>query len=200
MVSPILPRFDTGIAFLNLVITASIAWMLHVWTVSSATQSALVEVKQRTGEIGLQINKHLDRNVETWTMVEILRIESATGEDLQGLLIGLLNEYESLAAGVVRRVYDEDLVRDTREFTMLDNHRRYQSFILDRREKKDKHAWEQMTKLAVKWCKEGLYSTKPVCSEYSKDAQGKSRPGFHLYENKCRVDGYGTEFLFGKGR
>lgn len=141
------------VSLLQLAATISIAWFVHQWTVSSATQTALVEIKEQTRTIGLALQPDLDRAKASWTAGEIDTIVKNSKNDVQGNIISLLNEYESLAAGVNAGVYNKELVAASRKNALVSTCKKFRGFIDSRQKDVDPEAWQQLVRLANTWGK-----------------------------------------------
>ncbi len=137
---------------LNMIATAFIAYLVYRFSKKSSTQQALHTLKEGIKEIDYQLTQKFPPH-------ESIRIECISEEDNRDKnrtsweIIYLLNEYEAIASGVNHRLFDEAVVRMSRQDALIQTYKRFKLFIEDRRQKYPQNppAWIELQRLAEKW-------------------------------------------------
>lgn len=97
------------------------------------------------------------------TPIPIDEIDKAIQENkqVQKQLHGLLNFYEGLAHGITHKIYDNDVIRSSRQGTMRNTVRVFSLYIERRRDERSNNAWGDLTRLIQEWDNESVRRTSP---------------------------------------
>lgn len=133
----------------------------HDWNRRKAAQDATIALNRELSEISEVIEEYkiLDNYAESAKLDKILSdIENVP--DTRIKINRLLNAYDAIARGVWQSVYDEDIIRLSREVSMTSVYTIFKPFIMYRRnEQQTKYnnnektivAWNFLEKLVKKW-------------------------------------------------
>ncbi len=137
---------------LNMIATASIAYIAYRFSKKSSTQQALNTLKESIKEIDYNLT-------QKFLPDESVRIERISEEDNRDKsrtswgIIYLLNEYEAIASGVNHRLLDEAIVKTARKDALIQTYKRFKPFMEGRRQKYPQNppAWIELERLAGRW-------------------------------------------------
>jgi len=145
---------DLIINGLDMIATASIAYIAYRFSKKSSTQQALNTLKESVKEIDFNLAQRFrpDENMG----LELIRAEDEKDKNRTSWeIIYFLNEYEAIASGVNHGLLDEKVVKTARKDALIQAYKIYKPFIDDWREKYPQNppAWAELERLETKWNK-----------------------------------------------
>lgn len=122
----------------------------HDWKRRDASTKIIQQINECPHNVRLNDIFQLSTN---YTPIKLKRIESKIAEDftVQNSIHKVLNDYEGIAVGINQGLYDEEVIKNLREYAMTRVCTNFEEYIDKRRKTHVIDAWNDYENLINKW-------------------------------------------------
>ncbi|MEO0788230.1 MAG: DUF4760 domain-containing protein [Bacteroidota bacterium] len=131
----------------------------HDWKRRNAATEIVQQVNECPHNVRLNNEFELSNN---YTPLDLDVVDSKIKLDLtlQNSIHKVLNDYEGFAVGINQGLYDEDVIKNLREYAMTRVYANFKNYIERRRQTHTPEAWNDYENLVNKWNEPKMRSKK----------------------------------------
>jgi hypothetical protein len=122
----------------------------HAWNMKVSAQQAVAATHEVDFKMQLETELPFIRTSERLS-IEVIHKKLDDKPELVAILHRLLNVYESYARGIDQKIYDEEVIKDSRGIVMIKMYDVFIEYVEFRRQQDHPAIWDKFEKMTNKW-------------------------------------------------